>query len=436
MNFVYEITSEISGATDPPRLDKFKIKKMKMAILDTGGKFKITVMSLWIKVIIQPIPEQIVRKMDLIHNSKFTAGMHGVILLLTKKEEFQCNVLLAMEYDIKGGTLLPLRSFCNEFDVTVIPIPLQIEVDSIIPDQIVVFNVKVKIINIKVEIEHAYGSILPEREDNQWKLISDITGGTQSLTPLYFSLSYVLSVFSANQGKAFDCSNNLENYHDKKNCEEIEEINRLTLLLIMDYDSSKRMLISLSKISQSPVLSSPAPPILLTKEQIFSPIRAMDENSLAILQFYSLMRSIVGKFVNATRKIITSNKMREDSQSLLMLHGMSAHLERSNKILMAVEASSSTTVIETVIILSEPPLSDIVLLPKSPDVIFTGRQLKNNEKSLLQTQMVLDHPSANSFPTGSPFLHTSVEEEESISQQFRSVTAPELSVTVPSPPNE
>ena len=194
MNFVYEITSEISGATDPPRLDKFKIKKMKMAILDTGGKFKITVMSLWIKVIIQPIPEQIVRKMDLIHNSKFTAGMHGVILLLTKKEEFQCNVLLAMEYDIKGGTLLPLRSFCNEFDVTVIPIPLEIEVDSIIPDQIVVFNAKVKIINIKVEIEYAYGSILPEREDNQWKLISDITGGTQPLTPLYFSLSYVLSV--------------------------------------------------------------------------------------------------------------------------------------------------------------------------------------------------------------------------------------------------
>ena len=327
MNFVYEITSEISGATDPPRLDKFKIKKMKMAILDTGGKFKITVMSLWIKVIIQPIPEQIVRKVDLIHNSKFTAGMHRVILLLTKKEEFQCNVLLAMEYDIKGGTFPPLRSFCNEFDVTVIPIPLQIEVDSIIPDQIVVFNAKVKIINIKVEIEYAYGSILPEREDNQWKLISDITGGTQPLTPLYFSLSYVLSIFSANQGKAFDCSNNLENYHDKKNCEEIEEINRSTLLLILDYDSSRRMLPSLSKISQTPVLSRPAPPILLTKEQIFSPIRAMDENSLAILQFYSLMRSIVSKFVNAPRKIITSNKMREDtSQSLLMLHGMSAHL--------------------------------------------------------------------------------------------------------------
>jgi hypothetical protein len=96
MNFVYKITSEISGATEPPRLDKFKIKKMKMAILDTGGKFKITVMSLWIKVIIQPIPEQIVRKMDLIHNSKFTAGMHRVILLLTKKKN--SNVMFYLQW--------------------------------------------------------------------------------------------------------------------------------------------------------------------------------------------------------------------------------------------------------------------------------------------------------------------------------------------------
>ena len=83
MNLVFEITSENnsssdseSGITDPP---KFKIKKMKMVFLDTGGKLKTTVMSLWVKVIIQPTPEQIVRELDIIHFVIFMVRSYQLI---------------------------------------------------------------------------------------------------------------------------------------------------------------------------------------------------------------------------------------------------------------------------------------------------------------------------------------------------------------------
>jgi hypothetical protein len=68
MNLMFEITSENifvsdgeSGTTDPPSCNKSG-KKIKMAILDTGGNLKFTVMSFWEQILFQPISEQIISK--------------------------------------------------------------------------------------------------------------------------------------------------------------------------------------------------------------------------------------------------------------------------------------------------------------------------------------------------------------------------------------
>ena len=77
------------------------------------------------------------------------------------------------------------------------------------------------------------------------------------------------------------------------------------------------------------------------------------------------------------------------------------------------------------------------MAPKFPDVIFSGIQLKNNKRGLSQSQKVLDYQlSSSSITTGTPFLHSSVAEEELVIQQLESVTAPEPSVNRPPPPNE
>ena len=66
-----------------------KVKKIKRAILDTGGNLKFTVRSFWEQILIQPIFEQIVSKVDF-YNSKSTTEMCRVIQP-PEVGEFQCN---------------------------------------------------------------------------------------------------------------------------------------------------------------------------------------------------------------------------------------------------------------------------------------------------------------------------------------------------------
>ena len=227
---MFEITSENifvsdgeSGATDPPSYDKSG-KKIKMAILDTGGNLKFTVRSFWEQILIQPIFEQIVSKVDF-YNSKSTTEMCRVIQPL-EVGEFQCNVLLAVDYDIKGGTLLPLRLSCNKSvtdstDVTVILIPLRYMANLIL-EQTAVITDGVETNDSYVEKDYVIeGSILTGGEECQWKskasLGYDIKGGTQSWI-LYFSShlsSQVHNVSSSNQCEVFNGFNNHENHLSK-----------------------------------------------------------------------------------------------------------------------------------------------------------------------------------------------------------------------------
>jgi hypothetical protein len=182
----------------------------------------------------------------------------------------------------------------------------------------------------------------------------------------------------------------------------------------LTHDAIKALILSTLQLELSQRELTPSP----IETQILTEIAAINKREDTTSSYISEMREVT-------------------AQSLLLLHGMGAHLERSNKILLAVEASSVAKTIEApLIIATEPPPAAVVMAPKFPDIIFTGRQSKNNKRGLSQSQMVLDYQPTSSSISGTPFLHTSVAEEDLVIQQLESVTAPESSVNRPPPPNE
>jgi hypothetical protein len=333
--------------------------------------------------------------------------------------EFQCNVLLAVDYDIKGGTLLPLRlsrnkSVTGSTDVTVILIPLQ-QMANLILEQIAVINDEVETNYSNEEIDDVYdGDILPGGEESQWKskaiLGYDIKGGTQPWTLYFFShlSSYVQNVLSLNRCEVFNRSNNHENFA-KKYCNEFVEIKCLTLLSILDSGPNARMMSFPKNISHPPaslgnalfLVTNNAKCYLISnqkclsqlhydlldvisllpaKEQIFSPTEAMDEKSSAVFYFYSLLRSIPKSANVAWRKIIIYT------------------IRKLTHVSSAAEMAAKTSLM-----------------------------------------MVLDDQpsSSTSFPTSSLLsLYTLKEVREKNTPLLEKVTALEPMVTVPPPPNE